>query len=222
MGPTSWTGKTITCGTLEGEDFPSLSIRRHSLHLFDEIPQQLVNPTSTLQSCNLSSLFRVLFQIERSKPPSMDAKASAKSKRAHSLQAKRAHSHPNPKNPNKPQKQKNPDKTLIHQSRLLPSNRDRYDEDEEALPNEGFDKSVADSGPAQGIVAPKSKGADFSELIAQAREEARVRTNPDPDCFGSFDDVFSGNSTDFKCFLCVCVFFGISVDCLRNNWKSFN
>lgn len=128
----------------------------------------------------------------------MDAKASAKSKRAHTLQAKRAHSNQNPKNPtnpNKPQKQKNPDKTLNPKSHLLPSNWHRYDDDE-VFGNEGSDKSLFDARLAQGIAAPKSKGADFSELIAQAKEDARSRINPDQDFFGSVDDVFSGNSTD--------------------------
>ncbi|XXG79125.1 hypothetical protein AAC387_Pa09g0264 [Persea americana] len=123
----------------------------------------------------------------------MDAKASAKSKRAHTLQAKRAHSNQNPKNPtnpNKPQKQKNPDKTLNPKSHLLPSNWHRYDDDE-VFGNEGSDKSLFDARLAQGIAAPKSKGADFSELIAQAKEDARSRINPDQDFFGSVDDVFS-------------------------------
>lgn len=89
-----------------------------------------------------------------------------------------------------PRSRRTPKKTLNPKSHLLPSNWDRYDDDE-VFGNEGSDKSLVDARLAQGIAAPKSKGADFSKLIAQAKEDARSRINPDQDFFGSVDDVFS-------------------------------
>ncbi|XP_077212447.1 phosphorelay protein [Tasmannia lanceolata] len=124
----------------------------------------------------------------------MDPKMSAKSKRSH-------HSHHaikpsvaappatggNVKKPSKP----NSDKTRSL-SQPLPSNWDRYEDKFDS--DAGDSSSTVDkdrSRRSDDVVAPKSKGADFSYLISQAQTESYSRSNPNPnsESFASFDDV---------------------------------
>ncbi|XP_058100600.1 protein ECERIFERUM 16 [Magnolia sinica] len=126
----------------------------------------------------------------------MDSKASAKSKRAHSLRGnnkKSPHSNPNPGNlpqsaPNSNKNQSRENNRRSHAAPALPSNWDRYHEDGIDSNTEDPSVDVDHTGRAD-IVAPKSKGADFAELISQAQTDARARTNPNPESFVSFDDV---------------------------------
>ncbi|KAG1367937.1 hypothetical protein COCNU_14G004050 [Cocos nucifera] len=107
----------------------------------------------------------------------MDPKASAKSKRSHSQQGRKNHQLPATRSA-----QKKKDATATTGSggqvkprgahggaRDLPSNWDRYDDDDGD--NGGGDGAESSAGtkPADGEIRPKSKGADFSYLIEQAR-----------------------------------------------------
>ena len=135
----------------------------------------------------------------------MDAKALAKSKRAHSQQHSRKH-HPNPKLKapsggatetdggvaKKPSGKQVREKTI--QSRVisgLPSNWDRYDEENDSG-SEDPSGSSANKNPD--VVLPKSKGADYRHLIAEAQSQSQ--SNLYPDSFPSVDDVLAG-----KCFV---------------------
>ncbi|KAI5558033.1 hypothetical protein POPTR_017G017200v4 [Populus trichocarpa] len=105
----------------------------------------------------------------------MDTKALAKSKRAHTLQhnkGKKPHPNQNPSktpstgNNQKPQKSK------------LPSNWDRYEDDEEDefgvnLENPSGDNSKKPSFKdyGDGLALPKSKGADFKYLLDEAKSK---------------------------------------------------
>jgi len=130
----------------------------------------------------LVSTFRSLESIEEAKSPKschgvvkMDTKALAKSKRAHTLQhnkGKKPHPNQNPSktpstgNNQKPQKSK------------LPSNWDRYEDDEEDefgvnLENPSGDNSKKPSFKdyGDGLALPKSKGADFKYLLDEAKSK---------------------------------------------------
>ncbi|XP_062027630.1 protein ECERIFERUM 16 [Rosa rugosa] len=92
----------------------------------------------------------------------MDSKALAKSKRAHSQHhTKKYHSNQKAKPPAGGAKGKH-----------IPTNWDRYEEE--------FD--LGSEGGASDIVLPKSKGADYSHLIAEAQSQSQSQ----------FDDVLSG------------------------------
>lgn len=129
----------------------------------------------------------------------MDAKALAKSKRAHSLHHKKKHqphqaskapsvgsddkkpsgkqAKENPLQPHSQQANERPQKS--HGRKSLPSNWERYDEDlesEEAQPNE--------------FVVPKSKGADYAYLISEAKAQSQVQYTPD--AVSLFDDFING------------------------------
>lgn len=134
----------------------------------------------------------------------MDVKALAKSKRAHTQHhTKKPHgSHQN-------QKHKAPlsdgakdagttkkslgkqvkEKTHRPQaSPALPSNWDRYDDEELGSVSEGVPLDSANK--ASDVVLPKSKGADYRHLVAEAQSQA----NTSLDAFPSLDDVLSGIS----------------------------
>ncbi|KAF1896410.1 hypothetical protein Lal_00034108 [Lupinus albus] len=74
------------------------------------------------------------------------------------------------------------DKTTNRSSRGLPSNWDRYGEGEFEDGSEGFSSEISD------VVLPKSKGADFRYLIAEAQSQAETNL----ESFPSFDDLILG------------------------------
>ncbi|KAL5998831.1 hypothetical protein ACLOJK_009779 [Asimina triloba] len=131
----------------------------------------------------------------------MDAKASAKSKRAHSLHGNlkwSAHANPRAKNPSQSASTSNKNQSRERNDRSraapnLPSNWDRYHEDEvESNPeNPSADNDGTGRAPAY-LAAPKSKGADFKELIAQAQTDWRAYSKSSSDVFASLDDVLPG------------------------------
>ncbi|KAK1301302.1 hypothetical protein QJS10_CPB12g01009 [Acorus calamus] len=110
----------------------------------------------------------------------MDPKATARSKRSHSLHHQR-------KPPHSAAAKKHPPQPSTRESRPLPSNWDRY-ADGEAVEGEQAGPVVS-GGPdgkaaaVDGSVVRKSKGADFGYLLSQARE------NPNQ-LFPSIDDAF--------------------------------
>ncbi|CAI0385363.1 unnamed protein product [Linum tenue] len=109
----------------------------------------------------------------------MDAKSLAKSKRAHSLHnSKKPHPSRKPKPspgggggdgaagskaPGKPVKDKE-----RATSSALPSNWDRYDEDLDVVSGE---MSTETASKASDVVLPKSKGADYRHLLAEAQSQ---------------------------------------------------
>ncbi|KAI4322726.1 hypothetical protein L6164_022393 [Bauhinia variegata] len=132
----------------------------------------------------------------------MDVKALAKSKRAHSQHhSKRPHgSHPNQKHKapspsdaakdagtaKKPLGKQVKSKTRGSQgSPGLPSNLDRYEEEFDSESEGVAPDSV--SKPSD-VILPKSKGADFRYLVAEAQSKSNTRL----DGFPSLDDVLSG------------------------------
>ncbi|XP_062105916.1 protein ECERIFERUM 16 [Humulus lupulus] len=134
----------------------------------------------------------------------MDAKSLAKSKRAHSQQHSKKH-HPNQKlkapsaHPNqklkapsadtggaatKPSQKQVKEKTLQSKAAsALPSNWDRYDEENDSGPEDPSKKNPD-------VVLPKSKGADYQHLIAEA--ESQSQSTLYSDSFLSVDDVLAG------------------------------
>ncbi|KAK9221585.1 hypothetical protein WN944_010012 [Citrus x changshan-huyou] len=129
----------------------------------------------------------------------MDAKALAKSKRAHSQQHKNK-SHPNQKlkapvvaSDNAGGKEKQPGKQAGAGTRearrlsKLPSNWDRYED--------GSDMDSEDTtSQASDFVVPKSKGADYRHLIAEAQSQSlsQSRSLSYSDTFPLLDDVMPG------------------------------
>ncbi|KAL9458238.1 hypothetical protein AB3S75_007160 [Citrus x aurantiifolia] len=129
----------------------------------------------------------------------MDAKALAKSKRAHSQQHKNK-SHPNQKlkaplvaSDNAGSKEKQPGKQAGAGTRearrlsKLPSNWDRYED--------GSDMDSEDTtSQASDFVVPKSKGADYRHLIAEAQSQSlsQSRSHSYSDTFPLLDDVMPG------------------------------
>ncbi|XWS54127.1 hypothetical protein CRYUN_Cryun10bG0061800 [Craigia yunnanensis] len=126
----------------------------------------------------------------------MDAKALAKSKRAHSQHhSRKPHPSQKPKpaaagandaaNAKKQKGKQSREKT--HQAQrvsAIPSNWDRYEEEFES----GSEDPSGDSASqAPDIIVPKSKGADFRHLIAEA--QSQLQSNPYSDCLPSLDDV---------------------------------
>ncbi|XP_038887536.1 uncharacterized protein LOC120077652 [Benincasa hispida] len=108
----------------------------------------------------------------------MDAKALAKSKRAHS-QHHTKKSHSNHKHKSSPNESKislphpSKDGNLLSQAApKLPSNWDRYGEATAPIPD---------------VILPKTKGADYRHLIAEARSQMQSSTSMD--VFPSLDDV---------------------------------
>lgn len=123
----------------------------------------------------------------------MDAKALAKSKRAHSLHHSKKH-HPSPtsktskgsvtasKKPDgKAEKQKAPQ---TQGARTLPSNWDRY-EDEYDTGYEDVAHNSASQTPD--VLMPKSKGADYAHLISEAK--AQSQSSYSAESFTLFNDI---------------------------------
>ena len=130
----------------------------------------------------------------------MDAKALAKSKRAHSQHLNKKH-HPKPtsKAPlagpegassgKKPSGKQDSEKTNRSQgSSALPSNWDRY---EEEYDSGSLDPSPDNMSQATDAV-PKSKGADYGHIISEANSQSQK--NIASEIFPSFYDVFTGMS----------------------------
>ncbi|KAG8487363.1 hypothetical protein CXB51_020886 [Gossypium anomalum] len=129
----------------------------------------------------------------------MDAKALAKSKRAHSQHhSKKPHSVQKSKPPspgvNEPSNSKkqtiNQIKEKAHQAQrisALPSNWNRYEEE--------FDSGSEDPNQTPDVIVPKSKGADFRHLISEA--QSQLQSNPYSNNIPSLDDVFPGDFNQF-------------------------
>ncbi|KAL8126791.1 hypothetical protein AgCh_013905 [Apium graveolens] len=114
----------------------------------------------------------------------MDAKSLAKSKRAHTQHLNKKH-HPKPtsKAPSAGvavggSSSQKPNVKQFKGSKKLPSNWDRY-EDEDDL-----DSEVSGKGSKSDVILPKSKGADYGYLISEAKAQA-------DSSYPSFDDVLS-------------------------------
>ena len=136
----------------------------------------------------------------------MDAKALAKSKRAHSQHhSKRPHSNQTSKAPlagnagagNTNKQPGNQTREKPHQSKglsRLPANWDRYEEE--------FDSGSEDpssTNPANDVIMPKSKGADYGELLSEAKSQSQ--SNPYLDSFASLDDIMPGMLFVFRVFM---------------------
>ncbi|GMI83928.1 ECERIFERUM 16, r RST1 interacting protein [Hibiscus trionum] len=130
----------------------------------------------------------------------MDAKALAKSKRAHSQHhSKKPHSIQKSKPPsstgvNEPANSKKQTFKQIREKTqqaqrisALPSNWNRYEEE--------FDSGSEDPSQAPDIIVPKSKGADFRHLIAEAQSQSH--SNPHSDALFSLDDILHGDFNQF-------------------------
>ncbi|KAB2019344.1 hypothetical protein ES319_D08G291800v1 [Gossypium barbadense] len=125
----------------------------------------------------------------------MDAKALAKSKRAHSQHhSKKPHSVQKSKPPspgvNEPSNSKKQTikqiKEKAHQAQrisALPSNWNRYEEE--------FDSGSEDPTQTPDVIVPKSKGADFRHLLSEA--QSQLQANPYSNNIPSLDDVFPGS-----------------------------
>ncbi|XAR49579.1 hypothetical protein NMG60_11032829 [Bertholletia excelsa] len=132
----------------------------------------------------------------------MDAKALAKSKRAHSLQhSKKHHSNPTSKaasaSSGGESSAKKPSRKQVqpHHSQgssALPTNWDRY---EEEYGPDSEDPSQNKISQATDIVVPKSKGADYAYLISEAKSQTQTHTSLES--FPSFDDVLSDFYQEF-------------------------
>lgn len=140
----------------------------------------------------------------------MDAKALAKSKRAHSLHHKKKHpTHQGLKAPSAgsdekkaagKQEKERPQKSHGQQtkeriphnqsSKTLPSNWDRYDEELDLASEEAHASS---SQPTESVV-PKSKGADYAYLISEAKAQSQLQYSDSSDVLPLFDDFISGTS----------------------------
>lgn len=139
----------------------------------------------------------------------MDSKALAKSKRAHSLHhSKKTHPSQKPKPPStsandaahtKRQTGKQIREKTHHANRVsaLPSNRDRYEEEFDSG-SEDPASDIASQAPV--IIVPKSKGADFRNLVAEA--QSQLHSNPNSDSLPSLDDFLPGTSLFIFGILC--------------------
>ncbi|CAA7017478.1 unnamed protein product [Microthlaspi erraticum] len=127
----------------------------------------------------------------------MDTKSLARSKRAHTQHhSKKSHSvhKPNaqggvPRNPEKPQGNQTAapkTKSPVQSRRIsaLPSNWDRYDDEE---PDSGLEN--ASTSQAADVIVPKSKGADYTHLILEAQAESHSKIEMNSDCLSSLDDL---------------------------------
>lgn len=147
---------------------------------------------------NLKSLGKIPSGSKRFSPE-MDTKSLARSKRAHSLHhSKKHHPSPKPKAPsgssshsasaNGASGKQVPVKAPSRPKPKLPSNWDRYEE-------EGTDSGLAESSEVQvsDVPAPKSKGADYRHLIAEAQSQSQSASDdPCLDSFASLGDVLPG------------------------------
>ncbi|KAG6531148.1 uncharacterized protein LOC122048389 [Zingiber officinale] len=112
----------------------------------------------------------------KSEEGEMDPKASAKSKRSHTQHGRASHPSPSAIAQRKKQsKEKKLEQSAgggdgeLKRTRRpsLPSNWDRYDDEDEVVESVG--------NPSATEVAPKSKGADFGYLLEQARSQQQER-----------------------------------------------
>jgi len=125
----------------------------------------------------------------------MDVKALAKSKRSHTQHhSKKSHHSHKPraqsssssdpkdaaKNPPGKQQANEEKKKKSHHS-ALPSNWDRYGEEEDDSGSEIASKTLD-------VVLPKSKGADYRHLVAEAQSQAETSSEG----FPAFDDLLPG------------------------------
>ncbi|XP_007043709.2 PREDICTED: uncharacterized protein LOC18608783 isoform X1 [Theobroma cacao] len=134
----------------------------------------------------------------------MDAKALAKSKRAHSQHhSKKPHSSQKPKPPlvggndaaNAKKQTGKQIREKTHQAQrvsALPSNWDHY---EEEFDSGSEDQSGDSTSQVPDVVLPKSKGADFHHLIAEA--QSQLESNPYTDSLCSLDDILPGDFNQF-------------------------
>ncbi|XP_020223035.1 uncharacterized protein LOC109805390 [Cajanus cajan] len=131
----------------------------------------------------------------------MDVKALAKSKRSHTQHhSKKAHHSHKPKAPssssgpndaakgplgkqqvNEEKKKKKSHGSRSQGSSALPANWDRYEEEEDELESEIASRTVD-------VVLPKSKGADYRHLVAEAQSHAETSLEE----FPAFDDLVPG------------------------------
>lgn len=139
----------------------------------------------------------------------MDDKALAKSKRAHSQQQSKKH-HPKQKSKapsggtteNDAQSVKKPlgkqvrEKPLQSRGHLsaLPPNWDRYEGENDSGSE---DPSASSANQVPDVVLPKSKGADYSYLIAEAQSHSQ--SHLDVDVFSSMDDLLAGKKLLLYC-----------------------
>lgn len=154
-------------------------------------------------------IFFLPYSSETLTSKNMDAKALAKSKRAHSLHHKKKHQpHQASKAPSvgsddkkpsgkqvkekplQPHSQQANEKPLkSHGPKPLPSNWGRYDDD--------FDLGSEEAQPTE-FVVPKSKGADYAYLISEAKAQSQVQYTPDD--VRLFDDFINGMFCAFHFF----------------------
>lgn len=130
----------------------------------------------------------------------MDVKALAKSKRSHTQHhSKKAHHSHKPKAPSSSsgpndaakgplgkqqvneEKKKKSHGSRSQGSSALPANWDRYEEEEDELESEIASRTVD-------VVLPKSKGADYRHLVAEAQSHAETSLEE----FPAFDDLVPG------------------------------
>ncbi|XP_010481773.1 PREDICTED: uncharacterized protein LOC104760528 [Camelina sativa] len=124
----------------------------------------------------------------------MDSKSLAKSKRAHTQHHnKKSHSVHKPKGPvvsekNQEKLQGNQTNTPVQSRRVsaLPSNWDRYDDDDDDL-DAAEDSSISQT--TTDVTLPKSKGADYVILISEAQAESQSKIDVSSDCLSSLDDL---------------------------------
>ncbi|XP_010260342.1 PREDICTED: uncharacterized protein LOC104599483 isoform X2 [Nelumbo nucifera] len=131
----------------------------------------------------------------------MDAKALAKSKRAHSQHhSKKSHASPASKAPAVAASAGNSKKPSAKQTReknrqfrgsstALPSNWDRY---EEEYDSGSEDPSLGGTSRTSDVVVPKSKGADFRYLISEAQSQLQSPSDLSLESFDSFGGFLPG------------------------------
>lgn len=123
----------------------------------------------------------------------MDAKALAKSKRAHSLHLNKKH---NPHHASKGSSavsgtSAGDKKATVKQVKekpkpKLPSNWDRYEEEN----SDSETATPAGASNASDVVEPKSKGADYAYLLSEAKDQ--LQYSSEDVSFG--DDILDGNA----------------------------
>ncbi|KAI4319765.1 hypothetical protein MLD38_033327 [Melastoma candidum] len=143
----------------------------------------------------------------------MDAKSLAKSKRSHSRNLNRRHN-PNPKsNPHSSQSadaanpgtaKKKPPRRNSGAVPGLPTNWDRYEDEEQTELGEGVSvgaggtstgkSSVSGKVEASDVPVPKSKGADYRYLVEEAKSQRQylIRGDSSSDAVFSLDDTIPG------------------------------
>lgn len=133
----------------------------------------------------------------------MDAKALAKSKRAHSLHhSKKSHPSSKPKpttasaGSSKASSEKPAQPRQPRAAPALPSNWGRYEEEPDScleVPHSEVPGQSSDVPP------PKSKGADYRHLLAEAKSQPQSHFDPYLDNFPSMHDVLPGKWSHLCC-----------------------